>query len=51
MVWAPTDAPPEARCGLYLDGGKVIFTSSGVGTSILPVRLLARSQVEILAFE
>ncbi len=51
MVWAPTDAPPGARCGLYLDGGKVIFTSSGVGTSILPVRLLARSQIEILTFE
>ena len=51
VVWAPTEAPPEARCGLYLDDGKVIFTSSGVGTSILPVRLLARSQVEILAFD
>lgn len=51
VIWAPTDAPRNAQCGFYQDGEKVLFTSSGVGTSILPMRFLAQSQVEILRFE
>ena len=48
--WVPSSAPKEAHCGLYQDGNKTIFTSSGVGTSLLPIRFLAQSQVEWLIF-
>jgi uncharacterized protein len=49
--WVPSSAPKGAHCGLYQDGNKTIFTSSGVGTSLLPLRFLAQSQVEWLIFK
>jgi len=47
----PSTAPRDAHCGLYIDDSKVVFTSSGVGTSMLPVRFFAQSQIELLTFE
>ena len=43
-LWIPSDAPPSAHCGLYEDNEKIVFVTSGVGTSILPVRFGAQSQ-------
>lgn len=42
--WVPTTAPRKAICGLYQDEDRVLYVSSGVGTSILPVRFFAPSQ-------
>lgn len=49
--WVPSTAPRDAHCGLYIDDSKIVFTSSGVGTSMLPVRFFAQSQIELLTFE
>ena len=43
-LWVPSDAPPSAHCGLYEDNKKTVFVTSGVGTSILPLRFGAQSQ-------
>ena len=43
-LWIPSDAPPSAHCGLYEDNEKIVFVTSGVGTSILPLRFGAQSQ-------
>ena len=43
-LWVPSDAPPSAHCGLYADNEKTVFVTSGVGTSILPLRFGAQSQ-------
>ena len=43
-LWIPTDAPPSAHCGLYEDNNKTVFVTSGVGTSVLPLRFGAQSQ-------
>ena len=43
-LWVPSDAPPSAHCGLYTDNEKTVFVTSGVGTSILPLRFGAQSQ-------
>tara|TARA_B100000780_G_scaffold210659_1_gene150597 strand:- start:178 stop:1002 length:825 start_codon:yes stop_codon:yes gene_type:complete len=43
-LWVPSDAPPSAYCGLYKDNEKIVFVTSGVGTSILPLRFGAQSQ-------
>ena len=47
-LWAPTEAPREAWCGLYQDELRTLWVSSGVGTSILPIRLGAPSQWDLL---
>ena len=47
-LWAPTEAPREAWCGLYQDELRTLWTSSGVGTSILPIRLGAPSQWDLI---
>ena len=47
-LWAPTTAPSQAQCGYYEDDSKRLFVSSGVGSSVLPIRFFAHSQVEIL---
>jgi len=47
-LWAPTTAPSQAQCGYYEDDSKILFVSSGIGSSILPIRFFAHSQVEIL---
>ena len=49
--WVPSSSPKEAHCGLYEDDNKIVFTSSGVGNSLLPIRFLAQSQMELLSFE
>jgi uncharacterized protein len=47
-LWVPTDAPSFAHCGLH-EGDKVtVFVTSGVGTSILPIRFGAQSQWDYL---
>jgi len=43
-VWVPTDAPSDAHCGLYQDSQRTVFVTSGVGTTILPLRFGAQSQ-------
>ena len=43
-LWVPTDAPSEAHCGLYEDNQRTVFVTSGVGTTILPLRFGAQSQ-------
>ena len=43
-LWVPSDAPSEAHCGLYEDSQRTVFVTSGVGTTILPLRFGAQSQ-------
>ena len=43
-LWVPSDAPSDAHCGLYEDNQKTVFVTSGVGTTILPLRFGAQSQ-------
>jgi len=49
-LWVPSEAPEESHCGLYEDEVKKVFVSSGVGSSVLPLRFLAQSQIEIIHF-
>jgi len=42
-LWMPTTAPREATCGLYRDQDRTLYVTSGVGTSILPLRFGAPS--------
>ena len=48
-LWAPTDAPSFAHCGLYEGGDMTVFVTSGVGTAILPLRFGAQSQWDMIA--
>ena len=48
IMWAPTEAPRYGICGLHIEQSKVIFVTSGVGTSILPIRYLAQSQWDLI---
>ena len=43
-LWVPSDAPASAHCGLYEDSQRSVFVTSGVGTSILPLRFGTQSQ-------
>ena len=47
-LWVPTDAPSGAHCGLYQKEGRSVFTTSGVGTSILSIRYGTQSQWDFL---
>ena len=47
-LWIPTEAPRQATCGLSQDATRVLWVTSGVGTSILPMRLGAQSQWDSL---
>ncbi len=47
-VWMPTDAPRAATCGSYEDDKMLLWVTSGVGTSILPLRLGAQAQWDFL---
>ena len=47
-LWVPTDAPSSAYCGLYQDNIKTVFVTSGIGTSILPIRVGTKSQWDML---
>jgi len=46
--WVPSDAPPSAHCGIYEDNTKTVFVTSGIGTSIIPVRVGTKSQWDML---
>ena len=43
-LWVPTAAPAAAYCRLYEDSQRSVFVTSGVGTSVLPLRFGAQSQ-------
>ena len=47
-LWIPTKAPREASCGVWKDQGRVLFVSSGIGTSILPLRFGAQAGWDLL---
>ena len=44
----PTKAPRDAICGLYKDSKRTLFVTSGVGTSIIPIRYGAQSQWDLI---
>lgn len=46
--WVPTDAPRAAACGLYKDDQRAVFTSSGIGSSIIPIRLGTQSNWDVI---
>jgi predicted MPP superfamily phosphohydrolase len=50
-VWVPTTAPRKAYCGLYQEKDRSVFVTSGVGTSILPIRFWASAQWDLLSIE
>ena len=47
-LWVPTKAPKDAHCGLYQDKDRTLFVTSGVGTSLLPIRFGAQAQWDLL---
>ena len=47
-LWVPTDAPSFAQCGLHEGGNVKVFITSGVGTSILPLRFGTQSQWDFM---
>lgn len=47
-LWAPTEAPREAWCELYQDELRTLWVSSGIGTSILPIRLGTQAQWDLI---
>ena len=47
-LWVPTDAPSFAHCGLC-EGDITVFTTSGVGVAILPIRYRAQSQWDFIS--
>lgn len=49
-LWVPTDAPSFAHCGLHEGDNVTVFVTSGVGTSILPIRFGAQSQWDFIYF-
>ena len=50
-LWVPSTAPSEGHCGLYIDNEKTLFVTSGVGTSVLPLRYGAQSQWDLLKIQ
>ena len=50
-LWVPSDAPRAAYCGLYRDNQRTLFVTSGVGTSILPIRFGAPSQWDLVTLK
>ncbi len=50
-LWVPTDAPSFAHCGLYEGSSTTVFVTSGVGTSIMPMRFGAQSQWDLLSIK
>lgn len=47
-IFAPTKAPRAAHCGKYQNEKKIIYTSNGIGNSMIDLRFFANSQVEII---
>ncbi len=50
-MWVPTSAPRDASCGLYRDADRTLYVTSGVGTSILPLRLGAPSAWDLVTLK
>jgi predicted MPP superfamily phosphohydrolase len=46
--FVPTDAPVAARCGLYRDGSRLLWVTSGLGTSVVPIRFGAPAQWDLI---
>ena len=49
-LWAPADATSFEHCGLDEGSNVTVFVTSGVGTSILPLRFGAQLQWDMLRF-
>ncbi len=49
-IYMPSQSPEEAQCGLYEDEQRQVFVSSGVGTSVLPIRIMTQSQWDLITF-
>ena len=47
-LWIPSSAPVEATCGLYKDNQRTVFTTSGAGTTVFPVRVGTQSSWDLL---
>ena len=47
-LYVPTRAPKEAHCGMYKDEKIQLFVSSGIGTSILPLRLNTQAEWDFI---
>ena len=47
-LWVPTRAPREAYCGLYQDDQRTLFVTSGIGTSVLPIRFGTKAEWDLL---
>ena len=47
-LWVPSEAPRKSHCGLYRDARRQVFVSSGVGTSLLPIRFGAQAQWDLI---
>lgn len=47
-LYVPTEAPKEAHCGMYKDEKIQLFVSSGIGTSILPLRLNTQAEWDFI---
>ena len=50
-IYVPSDAPDEAHCGLYEDDQRQVFVSSGIGTSVVPLRFNAQSQWDLITLK
>ncbi len=48
VLWVPSDAPANGICGLYTDQDRTLFVTSGVGTSILPIRFGTQSHWDLI---
>ncbi|MDA9345882.1 metallophosphoesterase [Porticoccaceae bacterium] len=47
-IYVPTQAPKETHCGLYKDEQRQVFVSSGIGTSVIPLRLNTQSEWDLI---
>lgn len=47
-IYVPSQAPTEALCGLYQDEQRQVYVSSGVGTSIIPLRFNAQAAWDLI---
>ena len=49
-LWAPADATSFEHCGLDEESNVTVFVTSGMETSILPLRFGAQLQWDMLRF-